>query len=83
MKDIEAIIPQASVQPTVRQLHTLGVQRVIVEAVQVFKNDQHQTMVYRGCAYEQGFTAESKIRFVIPDRDATEAETIVARASQP
>ena len=78
MKEIEAIIPRGSVQPTVRQLQHLGVQQITVESVQVFRNNVHQVMIHRGCTYEQGFTTESKLRFAVSRSAAAQAETIVA-----
>ena len=80
MKAIEAIIPRANVQPTVKQLYRLGVEEITVESVQVFKHSLHQAMIHRGCSYEQGFTPASKLRFHVQDHEAANAETIVAHA---
>ncbi len=80
MKDIEAVIPQPNVRPTVAQLQKLGVEEITVEPIKVYRSDIHQKMIHRGCAYEQNFVFESKLRFHIADQDATRAEGILAHA---
>ena len=82
MKDIEAIIPQANVHPAIKQLHGLGVRKVIVESVKVFRSDVHRTMIHRGCTYEQDFTLESELRFDVSEQDIAQVETILAHAAQ-
>ncbi len=82
MKTIEAVILPANLEPTVKQLYRLGVERVTVESVQVFKSDLHQKMIHRGCQYEHGFAVESRIQFHVPDQNAAQAETIVDHAKQ-
>lgn len=80
MKDIEAVIPQPNVHPAIAQLQQLGVQEIIVEPIKVYRSDIHQRMIHRGCAYEQNFVFESKLRFHVEDQDATRAENILTHA---
>ena len=82
MKDIEAVIPRANVEPTIAQLCQIGVNEVSVEPIKVYRSDIHVAMIYRGCPYEQNFTFESKLRFHVADQNATEAESIVAGAGR-
>lgn len=80
MKNIEAVIPQVSVPETIDQLSTLEISDVVVETVKVYKKNLHQTMTHRGCTYDQKFIVESKLQFTVADQNASQAETILAKA---
>ena len=81
MKIVEAVVPHLTVNETIDELRKLEVGDVVVESVKVSKKDRHQTMVYRGCAYDQDFTTESRIQFLVSDEEAPQAESVVSHAT--
>lgn len=82
MKNIETVIPNSHVPPTIEKLRVLEIEDIIVEPVRVFKKNLHKHLVYRGHEYDQDFISESKLRFFVSDEDATQAEAIVANAAR-
>jgi nitrogen regulatory protein PII len=81
MKNIDAVISNAELGSTIDQLRRLQVEDVVVETVKVAKSNLHQTMTYRGCAYEQSFTTASKIGFAVEDDKEAQAEAILEQAA--
>jgi nitrogen regulatory protein PII len=82
MKNFETTLPDRLLRPTIDQLLKLNVQEITVEPVRVFKKRLHQTLIYRGCEYEQNYVTESKLRFLAAEQDAAQAEAILADAAR-